>query len=221
MTHVARDVWRLDALIPGLINLYVIRTQAGYVLIDGGTRWTVGGTLRQLRGLPMAMMALTHAHPDHQGAAHEACVHRKVPLACHEADADVMEGRRPMGPNNWLVKILRRMFAGPPHPVSVRFKGGEMLGQWEVVHAPGHTPGHVVYFRHTDRVAILGDVIRNASLRGGWGRLAYTPDVFNESPAGARQAVRVLAALRPRLLLPGHGPPSDDIAGLERLAGHA
>jgi glyoxylase-like metal-dependent hydrolase (beta-lactamase superfamily II) len=221
MTPVARDVWLLDDWLPYLINVYVIRTPAGFVLIDGGTRWTVGGVLAQLRGLPLALVALTHAHPDHQGAAHEVCVRRRVPLACHEADVDTMEGRREMGPDNWLVKVLRGLWRGPPHPVSVRLKGGEMLGDWEVIHTPGHTPGHVVYFRREDGVAIIGDVLHNVSLTGGWGRLEYAPDIFNESPAGARRAVKVLAGLRPRRLLPGHGPPSEDAARLDELAGGA
>jgi glyoxylase-like metal-dependent hydrolase (beta-lactamase superfamily II) len=219
MTPVARDVWRLSGLIPGLVNMYLLRVPAGFVLIDAGTGWTVGGTLRQLRGLPLTMVALTHAHPDHQGAAHEVCRRFRVPLACHEADADAMEGRRPMEPNNWLVKMLRRGFSGPPHPVSIRFRGGEKVGEWEVVHTPGHTAGHVVFLRRSDGVAVAGDVIRNASVTGGWGRLALTPDIFNVSPPGALESVRALAMLRPSLLLPGHGPPSRDIARLGLLAG--
>jgi len=219
MNEVAPGVWRMSGIIPCLINVYLIRTTRGEVLIDAGMRWMAGGLVRALRGRPLAMVALTHVHPDHQGAAHAICTRRCVPLACHEADADVMEGRRRVGPPTWLVSLADMAWSGPAHPVSVRWKGGESLGEWEVIHAPGHTAGHVIYFRRSDGVAVAGDVLRNASLRGGFGRLAHTPDAFNESPAGARQAVRILHGLRPSLLCLGHGPPSRDVDRLARLAG--
>ena len=163
------------------------------------------------------MVALTHAHPDHQGAAAEVCARKRVPLACHTADAGVMEGRERMGPATRLVRLADAIWSGPPHPVAVRWQGGERFGEWEVIPSPGHTMGHVIYWRQRDRVAIVGDVVRNASLRGGFGRLSETPHVFSVDPMLNRRSMRRLAELRPRLLCFGHGPPSTDFAGLEAL----
>jgi glyoxylase-like metal-dependent hydrolase (beta-lactamase superfamily II) len=219
MREAAPGVFLLDAFLPCVINVWLIRTSVGDVVIDAGTRWNSGGLLAQIRRTNLVMVALTHVHPDHQGAAHEVCTRRGVPLACHEADADVMEGRRPMGPSNALARVAGMVWTGPPHPVSVRFKGGERIGEWEVVHAPGHTMGHVIYFRRSDGVAVIGDVVRNASLRGGFGSLSHTPDIFSEDPAMARRAERILWDLKPTLLCPGHGPPTRDIAALGRLVG--
>src|SRR5215211_1214246 len=147
MRELAEGVWQLAGLVPNLINIYLVRTPEGDVLIDAATRWTTGRTLRQLRGRRLAMVALTHVHPDHQGAAAEVCRRFRVPLCCHEADADVMEGKRRMGPATALVRLADWMWSGPPWPVATRWKGGEQFGEWEVIHAPGHTMGHVIYFR--------------------------------------------------------------------------
>ena len=61
LSEVADGVWHVRGLAPWVINVYLVRTDAGDVLIDGGTRWGVGRLLRDLRGRRMAMVALTHA----------------------------------------------------------------------------------------------------------------------------------------------------------------
>jgi glyoxylase-like metal-dependent hydrolase (beta-lactamase superfamily II) len=217
MRERAEGVWQLPGLIPNIINTYLIATPAGEVLIDAGTRWATARILRALRGRKMAMVALTHVHPDHQGAAHEVCTRYGLPLACHEADVDVMEGRRRMAPGTGLVRLGDRLWSGPPHPVSVRWHGGETLGEWEVVPTPGHTPGHVTFFRRRDGVAIVGDLVRHASLRHGYGRVSEPPHVFSTDPMENRRSIRKLVDLRPRLMLFGHGPPLSDLTGLERM----
>jgi glyoxylase-like metal-dependent hydrolase (beta-lactamase superfamily II) len=217
MRERAEGVWQLPGLIPNIINTYLIRTPAGDVLIDAGTRWATGRILRALRGRRLAMVALTHAHPDHQGAAHEVCRRFGVPLACHEADVPVMEGRRPMGPRTALLRIGDRLWSGPSHPVSVVLRGGDTLGEWEVVHTPGHTPGHVTYFRRRDGLAIVGDLVRHASLQHGYGRVSEPPHVFSTDPMENRRSIRKLVELRPRRMLFGHGPPLDHIEVLERV----
>lgn len=218
MQQVAEGVWQVHGLVPHAVNIWLVRTAVGDVLIDGGISWTTGLTLRALRGRRLALMALTHVHPDHQGAASEVCRRFKVPLACHEADADAMEGRRPMAPRSAVVRVFHRILSGPPHPVEYRLRGGERIGEWEAIHAPGHTMGHVIYFRRADGVAVAGDIVRNASLRGGFGDLSHTPGIFNVDTALNREAVRALLALRPSLLCLGHGPPSRDIEALAALA---
>src|SRR6516162_6659267 len=117
MRELADGVWQLPGLIPHVINTYLIRTGEGDVLIDAGTRWAAGRILRALRGRKLALVALTHAHPDHQGAAAEVCRRFRVPLACHEADADAVEGKSRMQPRTPIVRLFEPLLAGPPWPV--------------------------------------------------------------------------------------------------------
>jgi glyoxylase-like metal-dependent hydrolase (beta-lactamase superfamily II) len=217
MRELAEGVWQLPGLIPNLINAYVIRTPEGDVVIDAATRWAGGRFLRALRGRRLALVALTHVHPDHQGTAHEICTRCRVPLACHEADAEVMEGLRPTVPGTAIIRLFERILCGPPHPVARRFRGGEMLGEWEVVPTPGHTPGHVSFFRRRDGVILVGDLVRHAGLRKRTGRLSEPPHFFSADFRENRRSIRKLLEMRPRLMLFGHGPPLDELAPLERL----
>ncbi len=218
MQELAPGVWQVALILPHVINAYLVRTPAGDVLIDAGTRWAAGHVLRQLRGRPLCLVALTHAHPDHQGSAAEVCRRRKVPLACHSADVAVMEGRAPMLPRNAVARLADRLWSGPPHPVEIRWQGGEMLGDFRVVHTPGHAPGHVVFFREADGVAIVGDVVRNINWLSGAPCVWEPPPIFSVDPAQNRESIRLLASLRPTLVLPGHGRPLRDVAALTRYA---
>ena len=74
--------------------------------------------------------------------------------------------------------------------------------QLEVLHTPGHTPGHIVFFDRVGRLLVSGDVIFN----GGVGRTDF--------PQGNHQ--HLISAIKEKLLplgddvafLPGHGPGS-------------
>ncbi len=214
MRTIADGVWQLAGFPRDRFNVYL----AGDVLIDTGTRWATGRVLRQLRGRAVRLVALTHCHPDHQGSAHTVCGRFGVPLACHEADVAAVEGRAPMQPDNWLLRYGGPVWAGPPQPVGQVLRDGDEVGGFRVVHAPGHTPGHIVFFREADRLAIAGDVLANFTVLGNWPGLHEPPSFFSADPAENRRSVRLLAELRPAVVCFGHGPPLRDPRLLERFA---
>jgi hydroxyacylglutathione hydrolase len=207
-------VWRLDEFPRPLINIYL----AEDVLIDAGRRWDARRIRGQLGGRELSLLALTHVHPDHQGCAKLVCEQYGVPLACHEDDVDAMEGRRPVRASNALnAKLFARLWEGPPHKVERVLREGDEVAGFRVVHAPGHAPGEVIFFRDSDRVAICGDVIRNISYLTLRSRLAEPPDDLTPDPEENRRSIRRLADLDPALILPGHGPAVSDMAGFERF----
>lgn len=200
-----------------MINVYL----AGDILIDAGTTWDRRRIARQLRNRLLSLLALTHVHPDHQGLARDICRDREIPLACHRDDVDAMEGRGPVSQStvaNPLVARIQAAWQGPPHPVSRVLEDGDTVGEFTIHHTPGHAPGHVVYFREADRVAICGDVIRNISYATGRTMLAEPPDAFTYDPAENRRSIRLLAGLEPSVLLPGHGPAVTDMARFQSWA---
>jgi glyoxylase-like metal-dependent hydrolase (beta-lactamase superfamily II) len=212
--EVADGVWQLAGWPPDLINVYL----AGGVLFDAGTRWARPRVLRQLRGRPVRLVALTHCHPDHQGAARAACRAFGVHLACHAADAPAAEGRAPILPHNRLLEwVGRLLMAGPPCPVGRLLREGDEVAGFRVVHTPGHTPGHVVFFRDRDRVALAGDVLANLTFLTGRPGLREPPAFFSADPAENRRSARLLAGLRPAVACFGHGPPLRDPGRLERF----
>lgn len=217
MKQVAPDVWQLRGLPPNAINVYL----AGDVLIDAATRRARGRILRQVSDRPLSLLALTHVHPDHQGAAHAVCQARGIPLACHADGVEQMEGREPIessAPDNPLNKLIRRVWEGPPHGVGRVLAEGDDVAGFRVVHAPGHATHEVILFRDSDHVAICGDVVNTMNLLTMRPGVQEPPDAFSLDPKLNRQSIRKLAELEPTLLLAGHGPPSRDRAGLERLA---
>ncbi len=214
MRYLAPGVWRLDQLPRPLINVYL----AEDVLIDAGRRWDARRIARQTAGKPLSLVALTHVHPDHQGCAKQVCEERDIPLACHEDDVDAMEGRRSVSATAApLAKLFGRLWQGPPHRVDRVLCEGDEVAGFRVVHAPGHAPGEVIFFRERDRVAICGDVIRNISYLTMRTRLAEPPADLTPDPAENRRSIRKLAALEPALILPGHGPAVTDIAAFDRF----
>lgn len=214
MRRIAPGLWLLSGFPRNWLNVYL----AGDVLIDAGTRWARRRILRQLRGRPVRLVALTHCHPDHQGSAAAVCRRLGVPLACHEADVPAVEGQEPMYPRNRALRLGVRVWAGPPHPVERVLREGDEVAGFRVVHTPGHTPGHVLFFRDSDRVAIAGDLLANINFLTGRPGLREPPAFFSADAAQNRRSIRVLADLKPSLICFGHGPPARDMRKLEEVA---
>ncbi len=213
MREIAPGVRQLAGRPRDFFNVYLVQD----VLIDTGTRWAKGRLLRQLRERPR-LIALTHCHPDHQGSAHALCEHFGIPLACHEADAAAVEGCAPMLPRNRLLRLANWFWSGPPHPVGRVLHDGDEVAGFRVVHAPGHTPGHILLFRESDRVAIAGDVLANIHFITRKPGLREPPRRFSHDWKQNRESIRKLAALRPSVVCFGHGPPLRDGGELERFA---
>ena len=212
----APGVWRLKEFPAPSINVYL----AEDVLIDAGRRWDRRRIFAELEGREISMVALTHAHPDHQGIAKDVCETRSVPLACHADDVEAMEGRRPMqeaAASHPVNRVIRAIWQGSPYKVDRVLTDGDEVAGFRVVHAPGHSRGEVIFFREHDRVAICGDVIRNMSYATGRPMLAEPPKIFTYDRAENRRSIRKLAELNPSLILPGHGPAVSDMGTFERF----
>jgi glyoxylase-like metal-dependent hydrolase (beta-lactamase superfamily II) len=196
------------------INVYLV----GDVLIDAATRQAERRILRQLAGREVAAHALTHAHADHQGSSHAICERLAIPLWCGQDDVPAVEtpGGIPQSPG-LIGRLQRRFWTGPPHPVSRALVEGDEVAGFTVLECPGHSPGHVAYWRADDGVLILGDVLNNMNVFTGRPGLHEPPRVFTPDPERNRQSARRLAALRPRLVCFGHGAPLRDPEGLARF----
>ena len=206
MKRLADDIFILEGFPPYAINVYLL----GDVLVDAATRFASDRILRRLRGRKVSLHAITHAHPDHQGASHAICERLGIPLWCGERDADAME--RPgeimaRMPGHWLSDIVGPLWTGPPHPVARRLREGDRVGSFTVIETPGHTAGHVSYWREADRVLVLGDVLSHIHIYSGWVMLRQPERFFTLDPALNRHSARRLIELEPKLICFGHGPP--------------
>jgi glyoxylase-like metal-dependent hydrolase (beta-lactamase superfamily II) len=215
MKELAEDVHLLRGWPPNAINVYLLggARQPGCVLIDAATRQAEKRIMRQIAGHKLSAHALTHAHPDHQGSSHAICERLGIPLWCGQGDVPAMEtpgGVRNSQAPGWLNKLQARFWTGPPHPVARALVEGDEVAGFTVLETPGHSRGHVAYWRESDRVLILGDVLNNMNVMTGVPGLHEPPVVFTPDPARNRQSARRLAELRPRVTCFGHGAPLHD-----------
>jgi glyoxylase-like metal-dependent hydrolase (beta-lactamase superfamily II) len=87
------------------------------------------------------------------------------------------------------------------------------LPGWVCVPTPGHTVGHVSFFRAADRVLISGDALVTAkidtvaSLLLGRNGLSGPPWYTTWNSIAAHASIKTLAALKPQVLAGGHGSP--------------
>jgi hydroxyacylglutathione hydrolase len=204
--QLADDLLLLRGFPPNAINVYLM----GDVLVDAATRHSGRRILRQLRGHTVTAHALTHAHPDHQGASKEVCEALEIPLWCGERDVHAMETRDFGQPDHWMNRVIDRVWAGPPRKVDRALREGDEVGGFEVLDVPGHSRGHVAYWREADRVLVLGDVLNNMNVMTGVPGLHEPRTIFTIDPPRNRESARRLAELEPALACFGHGPPLRD-----------
>jgi glyoxylase-like metal-dependent hydrolase (beta-lactamase superfamily II) len=209
MKRLADDLWLITGLPPYAINAYV----AGDVLVDAMSRHARRRILRALEGHPVGAHALTHAHPDHQGASHAVCEGLGLPLWVGEADvapaedASLIEARQPKHPIN---SVFAKVLAGPGHPVARALREGDEVGGFRVLEVPGHSAGHIALWREADRALVVGDVLNNQHPLTGIPGLREPLAVFTPDPERNRASIRRLADLEPALVCFGHGRPLRD-----------
>jgi hydroxyacylglutathione hydrolase len=224
MRLIAPNLWQLSGFPPNIINTYIIADGNDVVLIDAGTRFMENRIIRNLqrffaeeqhKGKRLAAHALTHVHPDHQGSSKAVCDTFHVPLWCGERDAAMMErGIIESGEMNGLLGLLGRTWAGPAHPVARQLREGDSVAGFQVMESPGHTAGHIAFWRESDRCLILGDVLNGMNLMTGLPGINEPPVAFTADVAQNRLSIRKFSALKPEIVCFGHGAP---LRGGEKL----
>ena len=200
MKQLASEVYLLDGFPANAINVYLI----GDVLLDAGTRLDRGRILKQISSRKITAHALTHAHPDHCGSSRTICDELGIGLWCGADDVEAVQAGKTVGPRGIMVPGPRSA------PVARALHEGDEVGGFEVLETPGHSPGHVSYWRESDRTLLCGDVM------WGWhpflmrGPMREPFKLSSPDPRRNRKSARRIAALEPALICFGHGPPLRD-----------
>jgi glyoxylase-like metal-dependent hydrolase (beta-lactamase superfamily II) len=185
-------------------NCYLVvdETANVCVLVDPGAEGERLIDAVERSGATLEAIWVTHGHLDHVGGI--AAVKRRwnVPVHLHPLD------RRLYDAAEWQAKNYGVPFEQPPPPDHDIADGDVMrVGSlaFEVMHAPGHAPGHVVLHGHG--IALVGDCL----FAGSIGR---TDLPFSDPAALARSLEKISALREDTRVLPGHGP--ETTIGAER-----
>jgi hydroxyacylglutathione hydrolase len=182
-------------------NAYLIADeQTGQAVIFDAPDHTVAPLVDEAvkRGWDIIGLWLTHGHFDH--LADHALVTKKFPNAkvlIHELDEPRLQ--KPG------TKMFPLTFSIPPRNADGYVSDGQklQLGSMEVqvIHTPGHAPGHVMYYFPQQAILVGGDLI----IGGSVGRT----DLPDADYATLQKSIRRIMQLPPETqLLPGHGGPS-------------
>lgn len=182
-------------------------TRKGAVVDPGGDLDDILEAVRQ-NDVTVTKILLTHGHADHAAGAAQLARDLEVPIEGPHRDDDFLlralpQAAREYGfPPSEAVSPDRWLDEGDTVEV-----GGLKL---QVLHCPGHTPGHVVFFEPKQKVALVGDVL----FKGSIGRTDFPRGNSDDLIASIRTKLWPLGD--EVVFISGHGPLST--FGDERLS---
>ena len=231
------QVVTLDSIAPGVaglriafVNVFAITHPSGaWTLIDAAIPFSHGRIRRWAETLfstPPNAIVLTHGHFDHVSAAPQLAEDWDVPVYAHPLEFPYLSGQREypepnVGAGGGLMSLLSPLYPRKPIDLGIRLRAlppeGEelpILPGWQLLHTPGHTPGHVSFWRSEDQTLLVGDAFCTTKPESFFdAAIAQAPELhgppsyFTSDWEQARLSVSKLAALGARTVAPGHGKP--------------
>ncbi len=222
--EIARGVIRIPT---GISNAYIVGDADHWTLIDTGTDGYADKVTQVAerrfgsRARPDAIL-LTHGHFDHSGSAPALTRQWDVRAYAHRMELPYLTGQSKYPPpdptvGGFMSQVIR-FFPNKSYDLGdsvkeLNLEQPQSLTGWRVIETPGHTPGHVSFYREEDGVLIAGDAFCTIDQDNLIGMLSKKPQV-SRPPAyytinweQAHESVRKLAQISPRLLAAGHGEP--------------
>lgn len=167
---------------------------------------------------------LTHGHFDHVGAIIELINHWEIPIYAHESELPYLTGKKSYPEpdptvEGGMVSKMSPMFPNEPIDLGNKVEALPSDGsiphmpgfQW--IHTPGHTPGHVSFFRKEDKALIVGDAFVTVKQEYLYKVLTQEQEIsgppryLTSDWASAWESVKTLERLKPSVAVTGHGLP--------------
>jgi glyoxylase-like metal-dependent hydrolase (beta-lactamase superfamily II) len=208
----------MDELAPGIFPIpglkmgrsYLVEGSDGIALVDTSSSSASERIIAAIAGAghhveDLRAIVATHYHYDHTGNARTLIDRSGAELCVHADDAPYVDGRSPWMASKPPFGFLER-FAPSPFSLKVDrvLHDGDVLpfaGGLRVVHAPGHTPGHIALYAPERRVLFTGDALMNTL------GLHLPISMSTHDMEAARRSVFRLAELGFDIALPGHVAP--------------
>lgn len=180
------------------------------VLIDTGNPGQFDAIWAELRSLgvdSMAHILLTHHDVDHIGNARRLQEQTGASVWASRDDIPYIIGEQP---RPGIKRIIQGIVRVDLPRISGSFSGDQQFGEIQVIPAPGHTPGHVIFLYH--RVLFVGDLfaIRHGTLR-------LFPSYLTWNSQAVFESLALLKTLQFDWLCPAHGQPLQRNEAVERF----
>ncbi len=225
MDNIARGVAGLRIAI---VNVFGIAAEDGsWTLVDAGLYFSadrIRSWAETHFGAPPTSILLTHGHSDHVGSLRPLAETWDVPIYAHPLELPYLTGKSKYPPPDpavgggamaWMARIY------PRGPIDIRGRVRPLpadgsvpnLPGWRWIHTPGHTAGHVSFFRDDDRVLIAGDAFVTTKQESLSAAITQRPELhgppayYTSDWDAAGLSVGRLAALMPNVAACGHGRP--------------
>lgn len=183
-----------------------------YSLVDAGIPGSVDKILSGLAQigvspLQIKRLMITHHHADHVGSLFELKKRTGAQVVAHMLDAEYINGRRARrAPRGVMGKLMfgAMVLAGanrlPSVDVDHPVEDGDQVGGFQIIHTPGHTPGHICLLY--DKYLFSGDLLQAMP-----GEFEETPHLFTSDLDLSRTSIGKVAQFDFESLLSAHRPP--------------
>ncbi len=209
LVEITPHVYRLDLLNATATNIYYVRDDEGWSLVDPGPVGTAPTILSLDRTgeLRLARILVTHAHPAHAGSLSRVVRGTGVVAYAHPDDMPFLDGRQPPllprgRTGQWMEALSKVVDLCPPVFKLEAIEEGVPIAGLTPYVVSGHSPGHVVLLHEADRALLCGDVLQTEGEQ-----ISFCADDLSEDPVAARASAQRLRDLEFDHLLPGHGAP--------------
>lgn len=214
-----------------IVNIVLVGAPGseGFVLVDAGMPESAEEIISVVEerfgtGSRPKAIILTHGHFDHVGAVIELVEKWNVPVYAHELEMPFLTGQMSYPEpdptvEGGMVAKMSPMF--PNEPIDL---GGHVeklpsdgtvphMPGFKWIHTPGHSPGHVSFFRESDRALIVGDAFVTVKQEYLYKVLTQEQEIsgppryLTTDWKAAKESVVKLQGLNPTVAVTGHGLP--------------
>lgn len=225
----------MDAVAPNVrglriafVNVFAVTHADGsWTLIDAALPFTstmIRRWAEEFHRTPPNAIVLTHGHFDHVSAAPALAEEWNVPVYAHTLEFPYLTGEQEYpapnaGAGGGLMSVLAPLYPKGPVNLSGRLRTLEtgastVMPGWEVIHTPGHTPGHCSLYQASDRTLLVGDAFCTTKPESFFeAALAQAPELhgppsyFTSDWTAAQDSVERLSSMDVAVVAPGHGKP--------------
>ena len=190
----------------GVSNSYIIFNNEIF-LVDTGMPGKSGEIIdyikNELKRDPQDIktIVVTHHHFDHTGSLDKLKEITGAKVAIHSADADYIAGEKTQHGSLFMIPVVMFMkiiYRSRSVKADILLEDGDEIGDYRVIHTPGHTSGSICLYNPNNKVLFVGDNLMCSKNKIEGPRVLHEPELFKKS-------IEKLKNLNIDVILTGHG----------------